>query len=163
MFSALIAAGMPQFADEKSDDGIRPSAQPLPAGDFEPTPATVLGARTVVTSDVSKALRDDPSTPIIDVGCGGAVIPGALWMLWVEVDSLLSNEGRTRFQKEIEGRTHGNLNGAVVVMGSGTYGWGSYNAALALVSFGYRNVLWYRGGEEAWSAAGLSSEDHRVP
>lgn len=30
----------------------------------------------------------------------------------------------------------------------------SYNAALRAINLGYRNVLWYRGGIEAWQAAG---------
>jgi rhodanese-related sulfurtransferase len=30
----------------------------------------------------------------------------------------------------------------------------SYNAALRAINLGYRNVLWYRGGVEAWKAGG---------
>lgn len=33
--------------------------------------------------------------------------------------------------------------------------WLSYNASLRAVALGYRSVLWYRGGIEAWRAAGL--------
>jgi rhodanese-related sulfurtransferase len=43
----------------------------------------------------------------------------------------------------------------IVVMGDGTYGVGAYNAALHLVDAGYKNIYWYRGGEEAWAKAGL--------
>ena len=32
--------------------------------------------------------------------------------------------------------------------------WMSYNAALRAINLGYRNVLWYRGGIEAWQQAG---------
>jgi PQQ-dependent catabolism-associated CXXCW motif protein len=32
--------------------------------------------------------------------------------------------------------------------------WMSYNAALRAIHMGYTNVLWYRGGLEAWKAAG---------
>jgi rhodanese-related sulfurtransferase len=31
----------------------------------------------------------------------------------------------------------------------------SYNAALRAIAAGYSNVLWYRGGIEAWKAAGM--------
>jgi 3-mercaptopyruvate sulfurtransferase SseA len=31
----------------------------------------------------------------------------------------------------------------------------SYNAALRAINLGYTNVLWYRGGIEAWQQAGL--------
>lgn len=33
--------------------------------------------------------------------------------------------------------------------------WMSYNAALRARALGYLDVLWYRGGIEAWKAAGL--------
>ena len=31
----------------------------------------------------------------------------------------------------------------------------SYNASLRAIALGYTNVLWYRGGIEAWKQAGL--------
>jgi rhodanese-related sulfurtransferase len=33
--------------------------------------------------------------------------------------------------------------------------WQGRNLALELVALGYPNVSWYRGGREAWDAAGL--------
>jgi rhodanese-related sulfurtransferase len=38
---------------------------------------------------------------------------------------------------------------------SGVRCWLSYNAALRAVRGGYANVYWYRGGIDAWRAAGL--------
>jgi rhodanese-related sulfurtransferase len=49
-----------------------------------------------------------------------------------------------------------------VVLGNGIFGWSSYDAAQHFVASGYRTVLWYRGGEEAWAAARLPAQDHRV-
>jgi rhodanese-related sulfurtransferase len=43
------------------------------------------------------------------------------------------------------------------------FDWNPYNATLAVLALGYRNVLWYRGGEEAWVAAGLKADDRRDP
>jgi rhodanese-related sulfurtransferase len=40
--------------------------------------------------------------------------------------------------------------------------WLSYNAALRAVRLGYRRVLWYRGGIEAWGAGGGALERPRV-
>ena len=34
----------------------------------------------------------------------------------------------------------------------------SYNAALRAINAGYTNVKWYRGGIEAWKAAGLPTQ-----
>jgi rhodanese-related sulfurtransferase len=39
----------------------------------------------------------------------------------------------------------------------------SYNMALHVIALGYRTVYWYRGGEEAWAAAGLPAEDRGLP
>ncbi|HTZ69452.1 MAG TPA: hypothetical protein VMB71_02280 [Acetobacteraceae bacterium] len=36
-----------------------------------------------------------------------------------------------------------------------------YNTALRLRAGGVKNLYWYRGGEEAWAAAGLPAEDRR--
>ena len=36
--------------------------------------------------------------------------------------------------------------------------WLSHNAALRATALGYANILWYRGGIEAWQQAGLPTE-----
>ena len=46
-------------------------------------------------------------------------------------------------------------------MGDGACGTAAYLAALHLVQLGYRDVDWYRGGEEAWARAGKPAEDRR--
>jgi hypothetical protein len=40
--------------------------------------------------------------------------------------------------------------------------WTGYNLALRLITLGYRQVLWYRGGREAWEVAGLPMDRARV-
>jgi rhodanese-related sulfurtransferase len=37
----------------------------------------------------------------------------------------------------------------------GSQSWHSVNAAMRAVRAGYTNVMWYRGGIQAWQAAGL--------
>jgi rhodanese-related sulfurtransferase len=46
-------------------------------------------------------------------------------------------------------------------MSDGVYGWRSYNAVLQLQAAGVPNLVWYRGGEEAWAKAGLPAFDAR--
>ncbi len=163
MSAALVAAGMPAHADETVDDHIAPAAEPRESGDFDPTPGTVPGVRTVTTPDLAALLKSDPAAVVVDVGCGAAVVPGAPWLSWVEADTLLSEDGRAQLEKDLDSRTGGDRTRTVVAVGSGTYGWDSYNAALALTTLGYSHVVWYRGGEEAWAAAGMPAEDHRNP
>jgi TolB-like protein/DNA-binding winged helix-turn-helix (wHTH) protein/Tfp pilus assembly protein PilF len=157
--SSLEAAGMPEFADENRDDGVAPSPIPKIAGDFETTPITVPGARTVSTSALAALLRGVNPPIVVDVGPGAAVIPGALWVN----DTFPSDEGRNHLKQEIEHSAGGGTDRSVVVMGSSLNDWNSYNASLTLIEFGYRNISWYRGGEEAWAAAGMKAEDRRDP
>jgi TolB-like protein/DNA-binding winged helix-turn-helix (wHTH) protein/rhodanese-related sulfurtransferase/cytochrome c-type biogenesis protein CcmH/NrfG len=158
MLAGLRAAGMPEFADETRDDGIAPATEKRRMGDFDPTPMTAPGARTVTTAALAALLRQDPQPVVLDVGCGAATIPGAVRQ---REDTFLTPEAEATLKAAIEARTGGDLDRPVVAMGSGPYGWGSYNAALALHELGYRHILWYRGGEEAWAAAGMPSRDDR--
>ncbi len=51
--------------------------------------------------------------------------------------------------------TGGNKNVPLVFYCQNTYCWMSYNAALRAIKMGFTQVLWYRGGIEAWQKAGL--------
>jgi TolB-like protein/DNA-binding winged helix-turn-helix (wHTH) protein/rhodanese-related sulfurtransferase len=158
-FDGLKAAGMPAFADETVDEHVAAPAEPKPAGDFDITATAVPGAQTIVTAALSDALRKGPPPIVIDVGCGAAVIPGASWI----DDTFPSAEGQADLEKEILRLSNGDRARQIVVMGSSVFDWNGYNAALAVLSLGYRNVSWYRGGEEAWAAAGLKADDRRDP
>jgi len=159
MLAGLKEAGMPEFADEGRDEGVAPVTAQRRGGDFDPTPMSVPGARTIATPALAQRLSTDPKPIVLDVGCGAAVISGASR---VRDDTFLTSEMRTRLKTELEARTSGDFSRPIVVMGSGPYGWSSYNAALAVAQLGYRDILWYRGGEEAWAAAGMPSEDDRI-
>jgi TolB-like protein/DNA-binding winged helix-turn-helix (wHTH) protein/Flp pilus assembly protein TadD len=173
LIAGLEAAGMPRFIDEAADDGVQPQATPRAAGDLEPSPTTIPGARTIATAEFSKILAqgDGPQSGapqggghvVLDVGCGAAVPLGAIWPNWLGDYTSLSVDERDAMKRDIDAASHGRAQPSVIVMGSGAYGWDAYNAALAVLSLGYRNVLWYRGGEEALAAASLPHEDRRKP
>jgi len=158
-FDGLKAAGMPAFADETIDENVAAPAEPKSAGDFDITATAVPGAQTIATAALSDMLRNGPPPILIDVGCGAAVIHGASWI----DDTFPSAEGQAHLEKEILRLSNGDRGRPVVVMGSSVFDWNGYNAALAVVSLGFRNVAWYRGGEEAWAAAGLKADDRRDP
>ncbi len=158
-FDGLKAAGMPAFADETIDEHVAVPAGPKSAGDFDTTATTVPGAETIVTAALSDALRKAPPPIVIDAGCGAAVIPGASWIN----AAFPSAEGQADLEKEILHLSNGDRSRRIIVMGSSVFDWNGYNAALAVLSLGYRNVFWYRGGEEAWVAAGLKADDRRDP
>ncbi len=158
-FKGLKAAGMPEFADETIDEHVPPPAEPKSAGDFKTTATTIPGAQTIVTAALSDMLRKEPQPILIDVGCGAAVIPGASWVN----DTFPSSDGQADLEKEILRLSNGDRARQIVVMGSSVFDWNGYNAALAVVALGYRNVIWYRGGEESWAAANLKADDRRDP
>ena len=158
MLAGLRAAGMPEFAEEARDEGIAPVSEKRRMGDFDPTPLTAPGARTVTTAALATLLAQNPRPVVLDVGCGAAAIEGAIRQ---REDTFLTPDAQARLKAGVAAHTGGDLDRPVVAMGSGAYGWGSYNAALALHELGYRHVFWYRGGEEAWAAAGMPSEDDR--
>jgi TolB-like protein/DNA-binding winged helix-turn-helix (wHTH) protein/rhodanese-related sulfurtransferase len=161
--SGLAAAGMPAFENEAANENVPPTTEFQLADFYSPTPAYAPYAKTATTDELSRMLSSSPSPVILDVGCAKAAIPGAILAYWAD-DGLQINDGiQTRLTKALEVPTGGDFARAVVVVGTGIYGWGAYNVTLRLNALGYRNVYWYRGGEEAWAAAGLPAEDRRDP
>jgi adenylate cyclase len=158
-FDGLKAAGMPEFADEAIDEHVAPTAAPRMAGDFETTPTSLPNAQTVKTQALSDILHKGPPPIVIDVGAGAAVIPGASWIN----DTFPSSDGQADLEKEILRLSNGDRARQIVVMGSSVFDWNSYNASLAVLALGFHTVFWYRGGEEAWVAAGLKADDRRDP
>jgi TolB-like protein/DNA-binding winged helix-turn-helix (wHTH) protein len=154
---ALVAAGMPRFADEHGDCVGTPSATPLQGGEFTPTPCGILGAHMVDTAAVTQLLASRPSPAIIDVGHGMAVIPGAVYL----GDSDLPATRAALEAAPFASRLNAAGDAGIIVMDTGPAGVGGYNAALRLVAMGYPKIFWYRGGEEAWAQSGEPAEDRR--
>jgi rhodanese-related sulfurtransferase len=74
-----------------------------------------------------------------------------------------SAEAEAQLERRVGDLAGADLNRTLIVMGTSKYGWNAYNAALALAARGYHHILWYRGGEEAWAASGMMSDDRRDP
>jgi len=155
----LVQAGMPLYS------GLQDAADPPEAagretgGDFAPTPAAISGGRVVDASEVKRTLRDQPSAMVIDVGRGAAVVAGAIWTS----DTSVQDTWPAEHLIEMARRDRSVLKRPVVVVETGVYGRIGYAAAQKLISAGFSQVLWFRGGEEAWAAAGFPAEDRRLP
>jgi DNA-binding winged helix-turn-helix (wHTH) protein/TolB-like protein/rhodanese-related sulfurtransferase len=152
--TGMLNAGMPEFADEN----VAPQTPLLTGGDFESTPLEIPGGKRVTTAQVKDLLARDPATMVADVGMGAGVIPSAYWRPWQQ----FTTDKATMVEAEVKRRLAPRSDRPIIVMGDGPYGGYSYNVATRLIALGYRNVLWYRGGEESWVAAGLPSEDRRM-
>ncbi len=140
------------YDDEATDFGVPPTSTPIALG-FAPTPLTIPGARTITTGELLAALRARKRMLLIDVlAAAHDGIPGArhypgtgLSPPSIDLGDLLRKD------------TGGDMTEPVVFYCAGSRCWESYNAALRAVEAGFTNIYWYRGGLDAWRAAGWPS------
>ncbi|MCW5750633.1 MAG: caspase family protein [Alphaproteobacteria bacterium] len=156
---AVLRPGAVQgyFRDENRDFGVPPQDMLRPVGYHADTPLTLPGARTIYTTELLGMLASGTRPVLVDTLDGNhhRTLPGAYWMrgagnVKAEGDETVS---------ELLGRVTGGLAASkatpVIVFCLSSQCWLSYNAARRLVLQGYNQVYWYRGGVEAWRAAGL--------
>ncbi|HEY5581028.1 MAG TPA: rhodanese-like domain-containing protein [Rhodoferax sp.] len=118
------------------------------------TPPTIPGGKTYSTKELRDLMVGDAEPVLIDVLQGGerVSIPGALLIPGAGVqESALLEE---RFA-EVLAASVPDKSTPVVFFCLSYECWLSYNAALRAIRLGYKNVIWYRGGIEAWKAAKL--------
>lgn len=151
---ALRSAGMPQAADEHVDLHVTPSTRPVRTDAFAATPAAMPGAKTLDTAGLVGLAPVGPL--VLDLGHGAATPTGAVWQ-----DAEAQTGKDNAFVDAAVARAGRRSSDPIVLMGDGTFGYTAYNAALHLVSKGFRRVYWYRGGEEAWASAGRPAQDRR--
>ncbi len=155
VLDALTDAGMPRYADEQQLNLT--SEVSCPGSDFDTTPTTVKGGRVWDTTTLAKELRLDRTLLLLDLGRGAADPPNAIFY-----EEGLTPESAAEFAiRVVSARALQNWDVPIALMGDGMYGCAAYQAATKLVAKGYRNVAWYRGGEEAWAAASMPSTDRR--
>jgi PQQ-dependent catabolism-associated CXXCW motif protein len=156
---ARAAAGEHGYADEHRDWGIAPTNRLRQPPYHGPTPLQIPGAQVLQTRQLQALLAGPGSPLLIDVLSepGHLTLAGAIWVSGAgrgasfldPVQSLL-----TRLLGQLAG---GDKARPMVFFCASAQCWLSYNAALRAVAAGYSEVYWYRGGVEAWVAAGLPS------
>ena len=155
----LLAAGAappgPRFADEDKDWGV-PVASTLRRADYHaPTPREIPGARMMLTTDLKALLARDPAVVLVDVlgDPPHPTLPGAVWLRHAGLAEFPGDE-LARLEAILNKLTGGDRQRPLVFFCLSADCWLSYNAALRAAAFGYRNVIWYRGGVAAWREAG---------
>jgi PQQ-dependent catabolism-associated CXXCW motif protein len=147
-------------AMERQDMGVPPTAQ-LHAGAMHgPTPTSLPGGRLVTTREIHDMVRrsqgDRATAPrVFDILGGQERLPGALLALPAAQPGSFDDATQREFGNFLQGVTQGRRDLPMIFYCASTQCWLSYNAALRAVRLGYTNVLWYRGGLEAWKRAGL--------
>ncbi len=155
----LSEAGMPAYADVRNAQTISVADYRYTSGDFALTPATVPGAGTLDAAGVRNVLAGCTQCLVLDVGRGAAVIQGAIWNADITLpDTWSADQEIEKARSDPALLTH-----IMIVMGTGVYDPTGYVAVVSLIKAGFTKVFWFRGGEEAWAAAGQAYDDRRKP
>jgi PQQ-dependent catabolism-associated CXXCW motif protein len=145
------------YGDERRDFGVQPQSW-LKDDVANPTPTSIPGgARVVYTQELIRALNTPMQTPfmIIDVLSGShASIRGAIRMPIAGHGGTFNDLTQQSVVSQLNQATSGRKDTPLVFTCKGVQCWESYNAALRAMQAGYQHVYWYRGGLDAWIAAG---------
>jgi PQQ-dependent catabolism-associated CXXCW motif protein len=158
LFTApLLAAGVPELDGFRMDNYNAPVPETLAGAQVVDAQALAAAqASGTIVIDVMPSARR-PATlpedrpwmppPRMDV-------PGSLW--WPEVGrGAISPALDAWFRAKLAEVTGGKL-GSPVAFYCKAECWMSWNAAKRAIGYGYRKVLWFPGGAEAWAAAGFT-------
>lgn len=144
------------FSFEDKDWGVGATATPKRAPYHAPTPMSIPGARVIKTLELKAFLESNRNLIVIDVlgSKNRQSIPGALWMVGAGDGQFFGAE-KSRFSTALDKLTAGDKTRPIVFLCLSSECWLSYNASLYAVEAGYKDVIWYRGGTNAWSGASL--------
>jgi PQQ-dependent catabolism-associated CXXCW motif protein len=140
---------------ERQDYGVAATAQ-LHTGELHgPTPNSIPGGQVITTKGLLDLIngRQLPVL-ILDVLGGQEIIPNAQYAVPAHAAGSFNDQTQQQFGQYLQQATGGNKQYPLVLYCLSPQCWMSYNAALRAINLGYTNVLWYRGGIEAWKMAG---------
>ncbi len=152
-----------QFAQveqfESQDFGVAPVSQLYGGAMHGPTPTTIPGGLVISTEAFWTALQQNQGgIAIFDVLGGQEILPGAYAASPAAAPGNFNDQTQQEFGQFLAQVTGGNKQVPVLFYCQSPQCWMSYNAALRAINMGYTQVLWYRGGIEAWKKAGLPTE-----
>ncbi len=123
-----------------------------------PTPTRIPGGAVVSTEALNKLYEERQGMFLVfDVLGGPAGLPAAQNAVPAHQAGSFDDQVQREFGQYLEQITGGRKDVPMVFYCQSVHCWMSYNAALRAIKMGYTQVLWYRGGIEAWQAAGLQT------
>ena len=151
------APGAQGYADESRDWGIAPTNRLRQQPYHAPTPVEIPGAQVVQTRQLQAMLAGPGSPILIDVLSedGHVTLAGAVWLSGFGRGASFVDPAQSTLTQLLAQLSGGDKQRALVFFCASAQCWLSYNAALRAVAAGYGKVYWYRGGVDAWTAAGL--------
>jgi PQQ-dependent catabolism-associated CXXCW motif protein len=154
---AQPATGENGYANESRDWGIAPTNQLRQQPYHGPTPIQIPGAQVMQTRQLQAMLAGPASPILIDVlsDPGHLTLAGAVWLSGAGRGANFLDPVQSVLTQLLRQLSGGDKSRPMVFFCASAECWLSYNAALRAVAAGYSRVYWYRGGVEAWVAAGL--------
>ncbi len=144
---------------EREDFGVAPSRDLHRGAMHGPTPASIPGGQVITTQGlVALAQRRDVAVAVIDVLGQPEQLPNAIAGGWLSQAGSFDDPVQAQATQWLAQLSQGRKDTPLVFYCLSRECWMSYNAALRAIRAGYTNVLWYRGGLEAWKAAGLPTQ-----
>jgi PQQ-dependent catabolism-associated CXXCW motif protein len=116
-----------------------------------PTPVSIPGGQVITTTGLLDLQRRQIPHVLFDVLGGPDMLPNAIPAAWLSEPGSFNDEVQKRGTAMLMQATQGRKDVPLVFYCQGTHCWMSYNAALRAINAGFTNVLWYRGGIEAWT------------
>jgi PQQ-dependent catabolism-associated CXXCW motif protein len=99
-------------------------------------------------------MTKDPNLVIIDALGSSVMIESAQGLGSGIGEQRMFGKDAVMFPKALESLSGGDKAKPIVFYCRSSSCWHSYNASLRAVEAGYTNVLWYRGGIDAWRQSG---------
>lgn len=141
---------------ESQDFGVAPISQLYGGAMHGPTPTTIPGGLVISTEALWTTLQQNQGgIAIFDVLGGQEILPGAYAAVPASAPGHFNDQTQQELGQFLMQVTGGNNQVPVLFYCQSPQCWMSYNAALRAINMGYTQVLWYRGGIEAWKQAGL--------
>ena len=146
---------------ERQDFGIKPTSELHTGSMHGPTPASIPGGQLITTKGLVALLANQQvRAQVFDILGGPELIPGAVPAVPASQPGSFSDQTQQEFGRFLQQVTQGNKETPLVFYCLSIQCWMSYNASLRAINMGFQNVLWYRGGIEAWKAAGQKVQPH---
>lgn len=178
LFACLLAASCaqpgpaglpgPDSAAFPSLAGAAPPARVAPTNEIRTTnyegltPTEIRGGRVIGTAELQQLMRSSRPVLVDVLDDSRTSIPGAVLLTGAGMGTSTRDGLQRRFARKLASLTGGDLDRPVVVFCLSQTCWLSHNAAVRAIAAGHRNVLWYRGGHNAWLEAGLPMEPVRA-
>lgn len=142
---------------ELQDFGVQPQSQ-LQQTMHGPTPTSIPGGQVITTDRVialvQQGMQGGAGAPLVFHVLGpGPTLPGAQNAAPASQAGSFDDRTQQEFGQYLQQVTQGDKARPMIFYCMNTQCWMSYNAALRAIRMGFTNVLWYRGGIEAWQQA----------